>query len=179
MNINLEYLGIKDCNNIYRNLPVSNLVEIAVERKEGVLCENGAFVVNTGKYTGRSPEDRFIVRQRDTEDKINWGKVNKSIDEEIFYKLYGEVMEYFKQKDIFIFDGFVGAMKQYTLPIRIVCEYAYQSLFAHQLFIRPSKEQLDKFNAEFTVIAAPGFKCKGKEDGVNSEAFVIINFDKK
>lgn len=88
-------------------------------------------------------------------------------------------MEYFKQKDIFIFDGFVGAMKQYTLPIRIVCEYAYQSLFAHQLFIRPSKEQLDKFNAEFTVIAAPGFKCKGKEDGVNSEAFVIINFDKK
>lgn len=84
MNINLEYLGIKDCNNIYRNLPVSNLVEIAVERKEGVLCENGAFVVNTGKYTGRSPEDRFIVRQRDTEDKINWGKVNKSIDEEIF-----------------------------------------------------------------------------------------------
>lgn len=179
MCVNLEYLGIKNYRNVYRNLPVSTLVEKALERKEGVLCENGAIVVNTGKYTGRSPEDRFIVRQKNTESKINWGKVNKPIEEQVFDSLYKQVLEYLKDKDLYIFDGFVGAMREHTLQTRIVCEYAYECLFAHQLFIRPNKEELDNFHAEFTVIAAPGFKARGKEDGVNSEAFVIINFDKK
>ncbi|WP_125154711.1 phosphoenolpyruvate carboxykinase (ATP) [Clostridium rectalis] len=179
MGISLEYLGIKKCKNLFRNLPVSTLIEMSVNKGEGVLCENGALVVDTGKYTGRSPEDRFIVKQKSTEEKINWGKVNKPTTEEVFNKLYDEVIKYLEDKDLFIFDGFVGTMREHNLPTRIVCEYAYQSLFVHQLFVRPSKEELENFIPEFSVIAAPGFKSKGKEDGVNSEAFVLINFDKK
>ncbi|WP_027626193.1 phosphoenolpyruvate carboxykinase (ATP) [Clostridium lundense] len=179
MCVNLEYLGMKKYKDIYRNLPVSTLVEKSLERKEGVLCENGAIVVNTGKYTGRSPEDRFIVKQKSTEGKINWGKVNKPVNEQVFDSLYNKVLEYLENKELFIFDGLVGAMREHTMHTRIICEYAYECLFVHQLFIRPSSEELKNFSPEFTVIAAPGCKAKGKEDGVNSEAFVIINFDKK
>lgn len=179
MNINLEYLNISEYKNLYRNLSVAELTEFAVRRGEAVLSDKGALVVNTGKYTGRSPKDRFIVKQKSIEDKINWGDVNLSIDEEVFDKLYYKVVEYLKEKDIFMFDGFVGAMKEYTLPIRVVCEYASQAMFANQLFIRPSIADLINFVPEFNVVAVPGFKASGAEDGINSEAFILVNFDKK
>lgn len=179
MNINLDCLNINGCKNIYRNLSVSKLVEVAVKRGEGVLSDKGALVVNTGKYTGRSPKDRFIVKQSSIEDKINWGEVNQPIDEDIFNKMYDKVVNYLKGKDIFVFDGFVGADKEYTLPIRTVCECAYEAMFANQLFRRPTVSELVDFEAKFNIIAAPGFKANGKEDGLNSEAFILVNFDKK
>lgn len=179
MKINLEHLNIKGYKNLYRNLPVSELVQFAVEKKEGVLSEDGALVINTGKYTGRSPKDRFIVKQKSISDNINWGKVNLPIDENVYENLYKKVTEYLENKDLFVFDGFVGADKEYRLPIRVVCEYASQAMFSNQLFRRPTKAELENHVPEFTVISAPGFKASGKEDGVNSEAFVIINFDKK
>ncbi|NRT76048.1 phosphoenolpyruvate carboxykinase (ATP) [Clostridium beijerinckii] len=179
MNINLDYLNIRGYNKVYRNISIPNLIEFATKRGEGVLSDKGALVVNTGKYTGRSPKDRFIVKDDITKDTINWGEINLPIDENVFDKIYNDVTEYLKEKDLFVFDGFVGALKEYTLPIRVVCECAYQAMFANQMFVRPTAEELSNHMPEFNVISAPGFKAKGIEDGINSEAFVLVNFSKK
>ncbi|WP_312580189.1 phosphoenolpyruvate carboxykinase (ATP) [Clostridium sp.] len=180
MNSNIvENLQIKTSENVYRNLSVANLVEFAVKREEGTLAESGALVVSTGKYTGRSPKDRFIVRQDSVKDYINWGETNLPIEEDVFNKLYDKVINYLSDKDLFVVDGYVGALEEYKMDIRVVNEYASEALMATQLFRRPTEEQLKKHNPQFSVIVAPGFKAKGKEDGVNSEAFVLINFDKK
>lgn len=179
MATDLQYLKINKYNKLFRNLSVPELVEQAIIRNEGILSSTGALVINTGKYTGRSPKDRYIVKQPSIENKINWGSINIPIDEKVFNKLYFEVIEYLGNKDLFVFDGFVGAMDEYTLPIRVVCEYASQALFSNQLLIRPSKDDLQNFCPGFNVISAPGFTARGIEDGINSEAFIIINFDKK
>ncbi|MCB2294773.1 phosphoenolpyruvate carboxykinase (ATP) [Clostridium algoriphilum] len=179
MNLNLDYLNIKNYNNLYRNMSIPNLIEFAIKREEGVLSDKGALVVNTGKYTGRSPNDRFIVKDNITKNTINWGEGNLPIDEHVFDKIYNDVLGYLKQKDLFMFDGFIGALKEYTLPIRVICECAYQAMFSNQMFIRPNVEQLSNYAPEFNIISVPGFKAKGMEDGINSEAFVLINFSKK
>jgi len=176
---NLNYLSIETSKKIYRNLPVSDLVGFALRREEGTLSESGALVVNTGKYTGRSPRDRFIVTQDSVAKLINWGEVNLPIEERIFDNLYRQVSNYLSDKELFVFDGYVGAMEEYRLPIRVVNELASEALLSNQLFRRPDKSMLQHHRAEFTVIAAPGFKAKGAIDGVNSEAFIIVNFDKK
>lgn len=179
MNADLSYLNISEYRNMYENLSPAQLVEFSIKRGEGILTNKGALAINTGKYTGRSPKDRFIVKQGSTTDKINWGKTNLPIDEKIFDKLYDSVIKYLKGKDIFVFNGFVGALKEYSMPIRVICENASQALFATQMFRRPNYDELGNFQPEFNVIAAPGFKARGKEDGINSEAFILINFDKK
>jgi len=179
MNFNLDYLNIKNYKNLYRNISIPKLIEFAVKREEGVLSDKGALVVNTGKYTGRSPNDRFIVKDNITKDTINWGKGNLSIDEHVFDEIYNDVLDYLKQKDLFMFDGFIGTLKQYTLPIRVICECAYQAMFSNQMFIRPDVEQLSNYIPGFNIISVPGFKARGMEDGINSEAFVLINFSKK
>ena len=176
---NLDYLNLYNYKNIYRNLSVPQLIEHSLKRKEGILSDNGALVVNTGKYTGRSPKDRFIVKDDITKDTINWGKVNLPIEEEKFIKLHKDLSNYLVGKNLFIFDGYVGASEKYGMPIRVVCEYASQALFANQIFIRPTEEELEKIEPEFNVICAPGFKAKGKEDGINSEAFILMDFSKK
>ena len=176
---NLDYLNLYNYKNIYRNLSVPQLIERSLKRKEGILSDNGALVVNTGKYTGRSPKDRFIVKDDITKDTINWGKVNLPIEEEKFIKLHKDLSNYLVGKNLFIFDGYVGASEKYGMPIRVVCEYASQALFANQIFIRPTEEELEKIEPEFNVICAPGFKAKGKEDGINSEAFILMDFSKK
>lgn len=177
--MDLQYLGINQCENSYRNLSTAALIAEAVKNNEGTLADSGALVVNTGKYTGRSPKDRFIVRQTSVDDLINWGKVNLPIEEEKFDNLYGQVMNYLQDKKLYVFDGYVGAMKEYSMNIRVINEYASEALMATQLFRRYNEEQLKGFEAEFTVIVAPGFKAKGVDDGVNSEAFILLNFDKK
>jgi phosphoenolpyruvate carboxykinase (ATP) len=179
MSINLNYLNLKEINSIYRNLSVANLVQFAIERGEGILSDSGALVINTGEYTGRSPKDRFIVEDDVTKGMLNWGEVNLPISGQVFDKVYNDVIEYLKEKDLFIFDGFVGALKKYTLPIRVICECPHQAMFANQMFIRANEEELSKHMPKFNVISVPGFKAKGIEDGINSEAFVFINFSKK
>ncbi|WP_291575078.1 phosphoenolpyruvate carboxykinase (ATP) [Clostridium sp. UBA4548] len=180
MNSNsLEGLQINTSKNIFKNLSAACLVEHAVKRGEGTLAESGALVVNTGKYTGRSPKDRFIVKQESINGLINWGEVNLPIEEDVFNKLYEKVTKYLSDKDLFVFNGYVGAMEEYKMNIRVVNEYASEALMSTQLFRRPSEEELKTHSPQFNVIVAPGFKANGKEDGVNSEAFIIINFDKK
>ena len=115
MNFNLDILKINTNKEVYRNLSYAELVSHALKNNEGVLAESGALVVNTGKYTGRSPKDRFIVKQQSVNDLINWGDVNLAIDECVFDKLYSQVREYLNDKNIYVFDGYVGAMEEYRL----------------------------------------------------------------
>ena len=179
MNNNLDYLNIKNYHNLYRNLSIPKLTEHAIKRAEGVLSDKGALVVNTGKYTGRSPNDRFIVKDDVTKDLINWGEVNLPIDGQVFDKIYNDALGYLNHKDLFIFDGFIGSLPEYAIPIRVICEYAYQAIFANQMLIRPEKEQLAQFEPEFHIIAIPGLKAGGAADGLNSEAFILLNLSKK
>ena len=175
----LEKLGIIAPKAVYRNLSVPALVEKALEANEGTLSETGALVVNTGKYTGRSPDDKFVVDYPSIHDEIAWGKVNVPMDPETFDKIYNKMTAYLQGRDIYIFDGFAGADPKYTQRFRIINELASQNLFIHQLLIRPEKEQLENFEPDFTIIAAPGFKCIPEIDGTNSEAAIIVSFEKK
>ena len=175
----VESLGIIAPKAVYRNLTPAQLTEKAVARGEGTLSNTGALVVTTGKYTGRSPNDRFVVDTPAIHDDIDWGKVNMPISPEKFDQIYGKMMAYLQGREIFIFDGFAGADEAYHLPVRVVNELASQNLFIHQLLVRPTEAQLKDFVPGFTIIAAPGFKCIPELDGVHSEAAILVNFDKK
>ena len=157
---NLDYLNIKQYKKVYRNLSIPELMEFAIKRGEGILSDKGALVVNTGKYTGRSPKDRFIVKDEITEADLNWNDVNLPIDADKFEKIHEEVLEYLKGKDLFVFDGHVGASKKYSMPIRVICEYAYQAMFANHMFRRLDEKQLDDHKPEFNIIVVPGLDRK-------------------
>ena len=176
----IEKLGIINPKAVYRNLGTAELVEKALERKEGKLSNKGALVVNTGKYTGRSPDDKFVVDYPSIHDEIAWGKVNVPMEPAVFDKIYDKMVAYLQNREIFIFDGFAGADPKYTKRFRIVNELASQNLFIRDLLIRPTAEELESYGeADFTIIAAPGFKCIPEIDGTNSEAAIIVSFEKK
>lgn len=166
--------------NVFHNLSVAQLVEKILQRNEGKLTATGAVAVTTGKYTGRSPKDKYIVEEAATQAKIDWGTTNQPISEEVFENLYNKVLDYLMKKDeIFVFKGFAGADPKYRLPIQVINEFAWHNLFAHQLFIRPTAEELKTHEAEFTVICAPNFKADPKVDGTRSETFIIISFERR
>src|SRR5699024_10749551 len=151
---------------LQKNLSVAQLIEKVVERKEGELSSTGAITATTGKYTGRSPNDKFVVRDEITENIVDWGNVNQPIDEASFDKLLDKVINYLSTKnEIFQFEGFAGADEDYRLPIQVFNEYAWHNLFAKQMFIRPTKEELDSLEAEFTIVSAPTFKADPAVDG--------------
>lgn len=175
----LEALGIIHPAAVYHNAAPSRLVERALERGEGRLSDTGALCVNTGKYTGRSPDDKFIVDSAGVHNEIAWGKVNVPTTQEIFDALYEKMVAYFQNRDVFIFDGFAGADPKYTKGFRVVNELASQALFTHQLLIVPTEDQLKNFSPDFTVLCAPGFKCIPERDHVHSEAAIMIDYEKK
>ena len=165
---------------LQKNLSVPILIEKISSRNEGRISETGAVSAHTGKYTGRSPKDRFVVKDKTTEDIVDWGNLNQPIDPESFDKLYEKVISYLKGKEeIFQFRGFAGADEKYRLPIQVFNEYAWHNLFARQLFIRPTEEELENHQAEFTIVSAPTFKANPELDGTKSETFIIINFTKR
>ncbi|XWK86926.1 MAG: phosphoenolpyruvate carboxykinase (ATP) [Phormidium sp.] len=172
----LESLGIKNCGHLYRNLSVSQLVEHTLARQEGILGENGAVFVKTGKYTGRSPKDKFIVDEPSIHDEIDWNGVNVPISVEKFDQLYKKALAYMQGKDLYVFDGYVGADPEYRLSVRVVNEFAWHNLFVHQLFIRPTAEELKHHHADVTVISVPGLQGDPESDGIHSEAFIVVNF---
>jgi phosphoenolpyruvate carboxykinase (ATP) len=175
----LEALGIKNLGRVYRNLPVPILVEHALARGEGELADNGALVVRTGKYTGRSPKDRFIVDEPISRDEIDWNQYNVPISPEHFERLYSKVIAYIQGRDLYLFDGYVGADPQYRYGVRIINELPSQNLFAHQLFLRPTADDLANHQADFTVIAVPGLEGDPATDGIRSEAFIVLHLTKK
>ena len=166
--------------NIKVQLSVPQLVEEATSRGEALLTVDGAVRAETGRYTGRSPKDKYMVEEADSKDHIDWGKVNRPISSEVFDNLYIKVMNYLKEKDeLFVFKGFAGAEKDSQLSIQVVNEYAWHSLFAHQLFIRPTEDELASHVADFTIISAPTFKADPAIDGTASETFIIVSLEKK
>ena len=174
----MQELGVSS-SKIRRNLPVEKLVEISISNNEGVLTSTNSLSVKTGKYTGRSPNDRFIIYDDETHDKIDWGEINHQFPTEKFNQILEKMEKSIVDKEIFVFDGFVGADKNNRLPIRIINDHAWQSLFARQLFVRPSKEELDNHEPEFTVICLNDFEALPEIDGTNSNAFILINLSKK
>ncbi len=164
---------------IHRNLSVPSLVEQIIARKEGILSSTGALSVKTGKFTGRSPDDKYIVDDEVTHNSVNWGKVNHPISEENFEKIFRRMRKHVEDKEFFIFDGFVGADSDHRLPIRVINNRAWHNLFARQLFIRPTPEELEDYKPEFTLISCDDFAAIPEEEGTRTETFIIINFKKK
>lgn len=162
------------------NLAAAQLAEFAVKRGEGKFSSTGALTTSTGKYTGRSPNDKFIVLDEVSRDQIAWGSVNVPIDEDKFQSLYKRAVDYLESLDeIFVFDGYVGADPEHQMPLRVINQFAWQNLFARQLFIRPKRDELESHSPQFTVIGVPGLQAVPERDGTNSEAFVIVSFKER
>ena len=175
----IEKYGIVNPKAVYRNLTPAQLTEAALRRGEGTLSKTGALVVKTGKYTGRSANDKFIVDTPAVHDEIAWGKVNRPIEKAKFDAIYSKVVAYLQNREIFIFDGFAGADEKYAKSFRIINELASQNMFIHQLLRRPTAEQLANFSEDYTIIAAPGFKCVPEIDGTRSEAAILVDYEAK
>ena len=153
------------------------LVEKALNANEGHLTSTGALAVNTGRYTGRSPKDRYIVDTPDVHDKIAWGSVNTPFSPEAYAKVKTAVVNYLSVRDLFIVHAIAGADRRWCRKFLVVCERASQALFARQLLVRPSKRQMDNYGIQdFSVLVAPGLKLNPKEYGTHSEAVILINF---
>lgn len=172
--------------NIYQNLSIDLLIDKALERKEVIKSKSGALVTYTGKYTGRSPNDRFIVDLPEIHDKINWGKVNVPISKENYNKLHQKIISFFdSEKELFAVDAQVGADKKNSLNLRVYCQYAHQAIFVTHLFRRLSTDSTDlpaearRAKEGLTVYCAPSVVADPKTDGTNSEAFVVLNFEEK
>lgn len=161
------------------NQPAAELVELALCRGEAHLAANGALVASTGSRTGRSPKDKFTVDDAMTHESVHWGKVNQPFLPEKFNALLDRVLAYLGQRDLFVQDLFCGADPAYRMPIRVVTELAWQALFAHQLFIRPTPDELETHAPQFTVIAAPGFLAIPERDGTKSEVFILVDFSRR
>src|ERR687897_899732 len=172
----LENLGA-----VHENLPPARLVEASVRRREGMISEpSGALVVRTGKRTGRSPKDRFIVEDDLTREAVDWGAVNKPFSSQAFEALLDKAMSYLGNlEEFYVVDAYAGADPRYRLNLQVATEYAWHALFAHQLFRRPSRKELEDFEPEWTVLSVPGFLAEPEEDGTGSETFVCIDFSRK
>lgn len=161
-----------------RNLAPSELVEISIRKGEGQLSQSGALSVTTGKRTGRSPADRFIVHEPSTSESIEWGVVNQSFDAKTFDALWNRVKEYIGEREYFLSEVHVGATSEDYIPVEAVTELAWHNLFAQNIFIRP--EQFNKKEkGVWKIINAPGFVCDPQRDGTNSDGVVIINFARR
>lgn len=176
--ISLEHYGIKNAKTHYQLSP-EDLHRITIESGQGVEASSGALAVNTGEFTGRSPKDRFIVKDAITEDKIWWGDINIPFSTENFDKLYDKVTAYLSEKEVFVRDCFACADDNYRLNIRVINEYPWSNMFASNMFLRPTSEELETFEAEWTVVNAPGFMADAEIDGTRQHNFAILNFTKK
>jgi len=177
----LNEIGLKNIDIIRWNLTTAQLYEEAIRRREGFFAHRGPLVTRTGSFTGRAPNDKFIVDSPGSHDDVWWGTVNHSISEEEFDRLYKKVCVFLEGKDLFVQDLLAGADEHSELPIRIITQMAWHSIFARNLFIRPSNfnRKIGIEEPEFTVVHAPHFQAQPSIDGTNSEAFIIINFARK
>ena len=176
----LEYLHLKNLNNIYWNLTTSGLYEQIIRRREGILTHLGPVWVRTGAFTGRSPNDKFIVKEQTTEDKIWWSSVNRPFTEEKFAHIWHRLQAYLQGGDIFIQDCYIGVDEKYRVPLRIITERAWHSLFARNMFINiTDRDELKNYIPAYTIIDLPKFHAVPELDGTNSEAFILLNLAQK
>ncbi len=171
----MDTAGIRNLEGAHWNLETSPLVEKAIQRHEGLLANNGAFVVRTGQFTGRSPKDKYIVREEGTEAAVDWGAVNQPMSEAAFDQLHARMLKFWEgEEELFVQDCFAGADPAYALPIRVIAQRAWHSLFARDLFIRPGAA--DEHRPEFTIFFAPTFYADPERDGTRSKTCIAINF---
>ena len=176
---NLKELGLKDISKVHWNLSPSKLTEISIEKRMGRKANSGALAINTGKFTGRSPKDRFIVKDTLTESAVWWGDINIPFDQKNFDGIYQKMMKYFENKDIYVRDAYVCSVPEFQLNLRVINEFPWSNQFASNMFIDPKQDELPHFNPEWHIINAPGFKADPETDGTRQENFAIINFTKK
>lgn len=175
----LDVIGIKKTKKTHWNLLAEQLVEESLAKGFGVLTDTGALSVRTGKFTGRSPKDRFIVKDNFTSGLVDWNHINLPFEQENFAKLHQAMVQYLKDKEVYVVDGCVGADEKYRYRARIVCEYPFSAQFARNLFLRPDHDNILKFVPDWHVIVAPGFEADPKEFGTRQSNFAIINFTSK
>ncbi len=176
--ISLNDLGIKNAKIRYQ-LSSNELHDETIQKNQGKVSSLGVLAVNTGEFTGRSPLDRFIVKDAITENEVWWSNINIPFSPENFDKLYDKVVAYLSDKEIFVRDCFACADENYKLAIRVVNEYPWSNMFAYNMFLRPTENELENFSAEWTVINAPGFMASSKTDGTRQRNFAILNFSRK
>jgi phosphoenolpyruvate carboxykinase (ATP) len=180
--LRLDALGLNQIDKVHRNLSVESLIEETVKNGEGIIGPRGATIVDTGKFTGRSPKDKYIVDEPSSTDKVWWGSVNKKIDESIFDELYASVVDYYNtdSSKTYLFDGFAGFDPSHSINVRIIAKRAWQAHFVNNMFIRPEKDALDNFAPDFTIINASSVQNKEfVKHGMNSETFIIFHLGKK
>jgi len=179
LSLDAATLGLERVGRIYHNQGYDELFEHESRNNEGQVSENGTMMVDTGKFTGRSPKDKYFAHQNPSFPNIAWGKINQAVAPEIFDELYAEVTDYLSGKDLYVTDGFCGANENTRKKVRFVTEFAWQSHFVKNMFIRPGAGELADFAPDFTVYNASNLANeKWEEHGLNSEVFVIFNIEK-
>src|SRR5437867_5166897 len=171
--------GIEGAQAVYRNLSVPILYEHVARRYEGVLSAGGALVVNTGRHTGRSANDKFIVEEPSSRDKVWWGKVNRPFPQAAFNSIHERMKAYMRGRELYVQDCLAGADPDYQVRIRVITELAWQSIFARHLFIQSKTAGSGERPPDFTVIALPNFPADPEEDGTNSETFILLDFSQR
>ncbi|MFD2035363.1 phosphoenolpyruvate carboxykinase (ATP) [Belliella marina] len=178
-NKSLSGLGIRTNASVMWNLTPAELVEQALFNKEAVLTDNGALMADTGAFTGRSPKDRFIVKDSNTAESVWWGDVNIAFDEGGFDRLHTKMLDFLTDKKLYIREAYAGADKDHRLNLTVVNTLAWQNLFCYNMFLRPTVSELEVFESDFTIICAPEFEADPEIDGTRQKNFAIINLTKR
>lgn len=178
-NADLSKLGLGRVGDVYWNLEPAELVEHVIVNGQGVLADTGALAIETGEFTGRSPKDKFTVKDAKTEGTVWWGDVNIPLSPELFNKLHDKICTYLQGRDIYVKDAYACADPTYRLNLRVVAELPYSAMFAGNMFLRPTHAELEGFDAEWTIICAPGFTANGPADGLRQHNFAAIDFSRK
>ncbi|PSG90083.1 phosphoenolpyruvate carboxykinase (ATP) [Aurantibacter aestuarii] len=176
--IALDQYGIKNAK-VHYQLSSDQLHDTILEKGQGKESSTGAIAIQTGEFTGRSPKDRFIVKDAITEDKVWWGNINIPFDSDQFQSLYDKVTNYLSEKEVFVRDAYACADQDYKLNIRVINEYPWSNMFAHNMFLRPTEAELENFTPEWTIVNAPGFMADPEKDGTRQHNFAILDFTRK
>ena len=175
----LAELGLQTGKTVHYQLSPSQLTQQSIDRGEGVLNNTGALVIKTGKFTGRSPKDKFTVKDEITADTVNWNDFNLPIDEKYFFQLKEKMLKYLSDKELWVRDCFACADEKYRLSLRVINESPANNLFCYNMFIRPTEAQLENFAPQWHIIQAPGFKADPAIDGTRQDNFAIMSFKHK
>jgi phosphoenolpyruvate carboxykinase (ATP) len=179
-NANLkDSIGLYNLGNVYWNMTPAELVEETIVNGQGMLTDTGALAIETGEFTGRSPKDRFIVLDEKTKDSVWWGDINIAFSQEKFDALYNRMKAYLNNRDVYVRDAYACANPEYKLNLRVVTEYPWSNMFAYNMFLRPTEDEVENFEPEWHVVNAPGFLADVEIDGTRQHNFAIINFTKK
>lgn len=178
-NADLSELGLQHADTVFWNLTPAELVEETVVRGQGILTHTGALAINTGEFTGRSPKDRFLVCDEKTEDAVWWGDINKKFDPADFDRLHNRMQAYLSNRELFVKDAYVCADPKYKMNVRLVSELPWSNIFASNMFLRLTADEIKDFSPEWNIICAPGFMADPEIDNTRQHNFAVVNFSKK